>query len=339
VGVSTVSPSYRTPTTIVVSEENGGEDGGGAVEDFEDTAMKPVLDNGWRQDPFRWIADGREHISVSFTWQLPALREELANQSLYYGRPIVGGPAVRLLPQYLADVAEVSLADYPGGVLHRMNPQATRTTVGCPNRCEFCGVHRLEGEFRELDDWPAARVICDSNLLAASMPHFERVVHRLRGIVGVDFQGIDAGLLRVEHARLFAKLDCSIRLAFDTAARESALLRAVARLRAAGLPRKRMRVYVLIGWQDAPEEAAERLSLCYYGLGILPTPMRYVPLDSLSRHWVGPGWTDEELTAMQRYWSNLCAVRGVSYWQWREYHRAGVYGENGGEDDRAMDIA
>jgi hypothetical protein len=42
--------------------------------------------------------------------------------------------------------------------------------------------------------------------------------------------------------------------------------------------------------------------------------MRYNPLDSLVRDsYVGPGWTDRELTRYIRYWSNLRWFRAVPF--------------------------
>ncbi len=103
----------------------------------------------WPKRPYRWTAHGREHISIPFTWNLPEVRRDIVNGNLFADKPIVGGPAVRLMPDYLADVADVDVGDYPG-VLQMVNPLATKTTVGCPNRCSFCAVPKTEGVFVEL---------------------------------------------------------------------------------------------------------------------------------------------------------------------------------------------
>ena len=276
----------------------------------------------WPKAPYRWVENGREHISVAFTFDLPVLREELQTRSLFYGKPIVGGPAVKLMPEYLADVAEIG-GEYPG-ILHRMNPLATRTTIGCPNHCGFCAVPQLEPDFQELSEWPVAPIVCDNNLLAASRAHFDRVIDSLKGLEDVDFnQGLDARLLTDHHADRMRELNCLVRLAWDDTRTEHAFLRAFSRLRRAGIPRARIQAYVLIGYNDMPEDALYRLETCWYALGILPNPMRYVPLDSLTRHYTGPGWTHKELTAMQRYWSNITKLNGVRYEQWRDKEAEG----------------
>lgn len=259
---------------------------------------------GWQKKPIRWMRDDTLYISVSFTFDLPALRDELMTKNLFASRVVVGGPAVRLMPNYLRDVAEVSLDDWPG-VLQMAHPEATRTTVGCPGTCPYCGVRTIEGEYRELDKWPVGRIICDSNLLAASRKHFDRVIDSLKGVRQIDFQGIDARYVSPYCANRLAELDIGVlRLAYDPTVSERDLLRAIALLRRAGIPRDRMRVYVLIGYRDNPDIAEERLEIVFHALGLLPLPMRYVPLDSLTRHYVEPdsGWTDELLTAVQRRW-------------------------------------
>jgi hypothetical protein len=190
--------------------------------------------------------------------------------------------------------------------LPRHNPAATFTSRGCIRQCSFCAVPRLEDDLRELDDWPIRPIVCDNNLLATSRAHFDRVVDSLKPLRHVDFnQGLDARLLTRYHAGRLAELDCTVRLALDSTRNESAFMEAYHLLRKAGIPKKRIRVYVLIGYQDSPDDALHRLQLVR-GLGVTPNPMRYNPLDSLMRDaYVGPNWTDRELTRYVRYWSHL----------------------------------
>ena len=267
----------------------------------------------WHKKPLYWMQDGKEHISVVFTFDLPEVRDHILNGNLYSNtRPVVGGPAIKLMPDYLADIADIG-GDIKG-ILQRMNLLATRTTLGCPNKCSFCAVPIIEGEFRELDNWEDLPIICDNNLLASSKPHFDKVIERLKRHTGVDFnQGLDARLLTDYHARRLAEVDGTIRLAWDHINSERYLLTAVTRLLRAGIPRKRIQCYVLIGFKDTPEDALYRLETIRHALGITPNPMRYIPLDSTERHYTGDNWTDAELTRMQRYWSNLKNTGGVPY--------------------------
>lgn len=271
----------------------------------------------WPKLPYKWTENGRDCYSLSFTFQLPEIRQEILDGNLYTdNRPLVGGPAIKLMPEYLSDIAEIG-SDRPG-MLNRINSMATRTTMGCPNRCPFCAVPIIEGDFRELEDWPDAPIICDNNLLASSRAHFDKAIDRLKHHTSVDFnQGLDARLMTRYHAQRLAELDAMIRLAWDHISTERHLLRAMNLLLEAGIPRKRIQCYVLIGFRDTPEDALYRLTTCRRALGILPNPMRYVPLNSLTRHHVEEGWTDAELTRMQRYWSNVAKVGAVPYEEWQ----------------------
>jgi len=220
------------------------------------------------------------------------------------------------MKDYLSDVAEIA-TDWPEALQHH-NPQATFTSRGCIRNCPFCAVPRIEGQLRELDDWPVKPIVCDNNLLACSRRHFDTVIDKLKPLPGVDFnQGLDARLLTQYHADRLAELDCMTRLAFDHVNDEETLQAAYEKLRRAKIPKKRIRIYVLIGYHDTPEDALYRLQVVAK-LGIDPNPMRYNPLDTMRRDsYVGPGWTDRELARYVRYWANLRWFRAVPFENFR----------------------
>jgi hypothetical protein len=157
-------------------------------------------------------------------------------------------------------------------------------------------------------------IICDNNFLAYSRAHFDRVVDRLKPLSGIDFnQGLDARLLTPYHAGRLAELDCLVRLAFDSVAYESQFMQAYETLRAAKIPKRRIRVYVLIGFNDTPRDALYRLQ-AVRDLGSDPNPMRYQPLDILKKNdYVHPNWTEKELARYMRYWSRLRWLRKVPF--------------------------
>lgn len=256
--------------------------------------------------------NGIAKLSVVFTWDLPLAYQRAVWLRAEGQHVIAGGPAVALMPDYMTGVAEIG-ADWPAALWHH-NPQATFTSRGCIRHCPFCAVWRTEGELRELDDWPIKPIVCDNNLLACSRAHFDRVVDRLKPVADVDFnQGLDARLLTQYHADRLAELDCMVRLAFDYVDDESALMTAFERLRRAGIPKKRIRVYVLVGYNDTPEDALYRLR-AVAGLGVDPNPIRYNPLDAMVRDsFIGQNWTDKELTRFVRYWANLRYFRAVPF--------------------------
>lgn len=220
------------------------------------------------------------------------------------------------MPDYLAEVA-VQCDECPDA-LEWHNPLATFTSRGCIRRCPFCAVWRTEGDLQELDTWSVRPIVCDNNLLACSQAHFDRAIDRLKQLSGIDFnQGLDARLMSKHHADRLAELDCMVRLAFDSVNYESSFMKAYELLREAGFPKKRIRTYVLVGFDDTPDDALYRLQTVT-SLGIDPNPMRYNPLDTLTRDsYVKKPWTDSELTRYVRYWSNLRYFRAVPFEDFR----------------------
>lgn len=269
----------------------------------------------WPKALVEWTEQETAYLSVVFTWDLPAAyqRAVFLRQLGYTVK--AGGPAVALMPDYLADVAECNGEQMPA--LKRHNPDATFTSRGCVRHCPFCAVPRIEGELRELDDWEPAPIVCDNNLLACSQAHFDRVIDRLKPFSGVDFnQGLDARLLTDYHAGRLAELDCKVRLAFDSVGYESSFICAYSQLRRAGFPKRRIGVYVLIGFRDTPEDALYRLRTVQQ-LGSDPNPMRYQALNALQKNsYVGSNWTHSELSRYMRYWSNLRHNRAVPFEDW-----------------------
>ncbi len=129
-------------------------------------------------------------------------------------------------------------------------------TRGCPNRCPWCVVPRKEGVIRphaELSEFIADRkhaILMDNNVLASDfgLLQIEEIVRR--GI-RVDFnQGLDARIIaqNPDIARLLSRVKWMnfIRMAYDHAANEEPVMRAIENLKAAGVKPYRMFFYVLI---------------------------------------------------------------------------------------------
>lgn len=96
----------------------------------------------WSKDIVEWIEGDTAFLSVVFTWDLQKARARAIwlRQQGYHVR--AGGPAVLLMPDYLADVAETGGDDV--SALARHNPEATFTSRGCIRKCKFCAVPRIE---------------------------------------------------------------------------------------------------------------------------------------------------------------------------------------------------
>ncbi len=262
----------------------------------------------WPVGATKWIKDRTLYASIPFTWNLPDLCSDFMQRDIAYDKIVVGGPAIRLMPEYFAGMNHVSIrSDYPG-VLQRINPLATRTTSGCIRSCGFCAVPKTEGAFIELDDWPDLPIVCDNNLLAASQKHFDKVCDRLKKHKWSDFnQGLDARLLDGYHAERLARLPgCIIRLALDHSKTETLWLEAYEKLIAAKFPKSRMRSYVLCGFNSDPADAWKRCELVQ-GRGVLALPQWYHPLDAMEYMTVLDchkkyGWNKQEVNRIMGYY-------------------------------------
>lgn len=279
--------------------------------------------SGWTESHIaHWTESDTTFVSCVFSWDLKRARAICRYYAEKGYKVRAGGPAVIMNPESMQCIAEI------GGqvdALPHHNPRATFTSRGCIRKCGFCAVPRIEGDLYELADWEPRPIICDNNLLACSKAHFDSVIDRLKsaGIKGVDFnQGLDARLLTKHHASRIAELDLKyVRLAWDDVRLESRFMRAWQLLRGAGIPKYRISVYVLIGFNDTPGDAFHRLHVIANNLNSLTVPMRYQPVDASERNnFVADGWAHWELVAYQRYWSHM-QLRAIPFGQWLDRYR------------------
>jgi len=68
----------------------------------------------WPKKPTWWTEEGTVYVSVPFTWNLPSVAAQLRQRSFLYDRAVVGGPAVELMPEYLADIPNVEIGHIMG---------------------------------------------------------------------------------------------------------------------------------------------------------------------------------------------------------------------------------
>jgi hypothetical protein len=283
----------------------------------------------WRKGIAAWKCDKTLYISVPFTWEMEkAIRiaegkepwkVDGSNKPVYHKGPfLIGGPGT------------MKQVECPAGFepLLFHNPCATFTTRGCPNGCGFCAVPKLEGEFREIADFRPAPVVCDNNFTAASRNHQERVIEKLKAFSEVDFnQGLEAGRFTMELADLLGNLKCKVRFAFDHINLEAKVKTAIdiCRNRATN----NIGVYVLIGYNDTPEDARYRLDLVR-SWKIRPNAMRFQPLDAKRKNeFIAPGWTDHELKRMMNYYNKLRWLEHIPYesfeYREREDNQLGLF--------------
>lgn len=252
----------------------------------------------WHKGIAQWEVGKTLYLSVPFTWLLDEANQ-IAEQ--HKGKVLMGGPAF-MKPTYCEGFDPLS----------HHNPLATFTTRGCVNDCSFCAVPKTEGEFREIENFKPAPLVCDNNMLCASKKHLRKVVDSLKQYEKVDFnQGLQASRFTPEIAGWLGELNCKVRFAFDGWHQEKATYEAVKLCQERTT--KDIGVYCLIGYDDSPDEAIAKLETIR-SWGVLPNPMRYQPLDTKEKDsYVAPQWTGKELKKMVRYYSRLNWLEHIPY--------------------------
>lgn len=275
--------------------------------------------NPWPKKQITWVKNQVLYVSIPFTWNLPEVRALLLQRSLFWKSVVVGGPAVELMPGFFDRIDYVSEGHSMPGILQKINPLATRTTLGCIRRCKFCaiGTGQIEGKFKELADWPDLPMICDNNLLAASQAHFDRVIDRLVAWTWADFnQGLDARLLTDYHAKRIAEIKKPIcRLALDHMDYRSAWQNAFDRLCGARIAKSNIRSYCLIGYNSGPRECWQRCEWIE-SHGVKAYPMWFHRLNQLSknivtREQIKLGWDEGERKRIMGWYYQHRGTKGV----------------------------
>lgn len=276
------------------------------------------------------------YFSVIFTWDLPDMINQV-NLVRTWGKEVeIGGPAATFMHKYIH--TQTGIEPHCGlderfehipplSWLKNYRPNMTGgdykltfTQRGCPHRCAFCGVKKVEPVALEYDDFPMAPMIGDNNILATSWEHQELVVNRFVNYGReIDINsGFDVRFFQEEHFKLFSRLRLKYwRFAWDTMEVEEDVRRVAAMMRANGLDRHRVTFYCLIGFPgQTVEECLYRLNTLI-GLGMNPYPMRFWPLNSLDRKYVAPGWTENLLQRMTAYYQTPYLWKSVPWENYR----------------------
>lgn len=259
--------------------------------------------NSWKKGLVKWAVGDTLYISIPFTW-LRGQAETEAHK--WKGKVLTGGSGL-MKPN--------DCEGFEPLLFH--NPCATFTTRGCPNRCSFCAVPKLEPDYYEIPNYRAAPIICDNNFTAATRKHQERVIEKQKVFRLTDFnQGLEARRFTPELADLLGKIRCKIRFAFDSWGQEAVVKDAIDLCRRRTT--KDITIYCLIGYKDTPDDARARLELIK-SWGVVTAPMRYQPLDAIVKDsYVAEGWTDRELRDMARYYFRQAWLSHIPYEQYRK---------------------
>ena len=270
--------------------------------------------NNWLGTFYEKIEGDHAYISVVFSWHLIKAIERKKELEIQGHDVIIGGPAAR----YAGIDAGFNLPD----AVSWHNPNACRTSEGCPNHCGFC--INKDIKYREYDSWIPRPIVIDDNITAASKNHFDKLIDSLKQFDEVDFnQGISAAVVTDYQATRLRELKLKyIRVAWDNINYETKFMRGWDILRRAGFPRAKIAVYVLIGYQDTPDDARYRLEMVRR-LGGVPFAMRYQPLNTPKRNThVEGSWTHEELQRFCRYWNSQRVTSRIPFDQFENNYKA-----------------
>lgn len=274
----------------------------------------------WSGGLAHWVEGDRAYISVAFTFKLPEARK-IAE---YYGaighRVFAGGPALAHLKmqKYMEDVAWVPRgAGNPGrydGALQKHNPAATIASRGCSEKCSFCIVPFMEGDFTTLPDFPVLPVLCDNNLSGLPGEYQDHIVSR--------YQDADVPLLdansgfepRTFSATVFERwrvINQGVwRLAYDDLVERDFIKEAMAILRHGGVSSRKIQIYTLLG--NEPYEACMQRVREVIEWGGEPYCQPLMKLIALTRDpHVKHDWTAKRLRAVAR-WANNRMWRSVA---------------------------
>lgn len=224
------------------------------------TKATPTDEQALTRSPELWDAADEVHVSVTFEWDKPKA-ERLAKEWEVVAPVKIGGPAYD----------DPGLTFTPGMYLKQ---GYVITSRGCPNHCPNCKVPKREGKLRLLPICDGYDIL-DNNILATPKEHVEAVFKML--LRQKEYPKFTGGL---EAKRLEGwHIDWLLRLkpetmwtAYDRPDEWEPLVRAVSMLSEAGIvaphKRKRVGVYVLMGWRGDTIAEAEKRLRSVIGLGV-----------------------------------------------------------------------
>lgn len=189
------------------------------------------------------------------------------------------------------------------------------TTRGCPNKCGYCAVWRIEPDMWINKKWEShidlAKpniMISDNNLSAQPLAHIKAIckfTNWYKKKITFD-NGFDCKYITNELAKLLGTVRFyphGMRLAFDRIQEDGIFQTAINRLKDNGVTKGSLMAYCLFNFMDTPQEANYRMTECVK-LGIRPYPQQYTPLNYTNRDkkYIGKYWTKNLLRCFRFFW-------------------------------------
>lgn len=273
--------------------------------------------------PEVWEAE-KVYFSCIFTWDIPAMISDIKLLQENKKDIEVGGPAATAMADYIQQ--ETGIQPHIGldqrfEHVPADDYEAVFTSRGCPRACHFCIVKSIEGtKMVEYDNFSiptgANPWVCDNNILATSPAHQQLMVEKFRNVKNLDINsGFDCRIFVKDPARyynLYSQLHLERwRFAYDKEEEREPVRICAEYLHSHGVRYSAISVFCLVGdSEDTFEKAKDRLQYLV-DIDTSPYPMRYRPLNTLTREYTPPGWDGNAMNVLFNYY-------GVP-WFWRKY--------------------
>ena len=243
---------------------------------------------------------------------------------------VLGGIYASLMTKHAAENTKANIFKGYSKVLDQTPPDYTMdwtldkpwdkfsfvfTSRGCPNKCGYCAVWRIEPKQWINPTWQdhidmnkPYVMISDNNLSALDDSHIDNVIKFMvdnKKSVVFD-NGFDCKHISSDMAKSLARLKFTrhgMRLAFDRIEEDGIFQDAVEKLKSAGVPKSQIMAYTLFNFNDTPQEADYRMRQCVK-LGIRPYPQCYTPLNKTDRKtpYIGKYWTKNLVRVYRFFW-------------------------------------
>lgn len=183
----------------------------------------------------------------------------------------------RIMPDY-----SLYVCDYAMG----------RFTRGCPNRCPWCVVPKMDGnDVRHVADladfWRGQRIVrlLDDNIMADA-DEFCRDCEQLHDAgVKVIWEALDIRKVDNQTAKALSsvKVAKSIHFAWDGHSQDASIVRGIETLKQHGIKPWRLMFYVLVGFNTTPDYDMRRI-MTLHELGANPFVMPFDKSDPYQKH-------------------------------------------------------
>ena len=294
------------------------------------------------------------YITTMFTfWYKITLETILFYKSKYPKAKIfVGGVLASLMPEFIKKMTGINPHVGLLGEAERLAPNydlvgsdysVAFTSRGCPRKCRFCIVPKIEGKLYDIPDWDKGIDISkqairfyDNNFFAKGIDLIKRDGDIIRsfhaqGVKTIDFnQGLDARLFTEEvAAALQGIVFAPMRFAFDHMGEDGHVQKAIAIAKEYGFAPQRewkangssgdcLSVYILYNFNDTPKDFYYRLREVVR-CGAQPFPMQFSPHADLERKYVGKHWTKTQRNAVKSLTNNHGQVSSCSREEFEYY--------------------